>query len=863
MTRISRSALYLAAVSCSALLASAGYAQEVTTQEGEVLEEGEVQEVVVSGARERGAVLGNSRPEAQLDAADIRSLGVSSVSDLLSELGPELQSTSGRPPITLLEGHRIASFREIARIPSEAIARVDILSEEVGLRYGYGADQKVMNIVLRERFRAFNGEVDARMPTSGDGNSLEIEGGIFLIGRGERVNIGAEHNSVSSILETDRGLDRPESVARTLRPSQEDLTIDASYSRTLDDRTKATVSGQLATDRRESLVGLVFPGVTIPGGTPYSSGSADSIFYPQAGGVNALGRSTSNQSAELGLTVNGQRSTGQWTLTANYGRTESRGITARPFNLVDYAAAVASGDPIANPALPIAPSFITPRPADLTRTFTDTANVDFIYNRSILALPAGDVAATAKIGGSLLRLESLQERDFVPTDRFVKRDTAQASVNLDFPITSTASAIGRLSANFSGGVEHLSDAGTLRTFGVGANWSPIRMISLSANYTNDESAASPQQLGDPRTITQFVPLFDFVRGESVLVTTITGGNSALREAKVENFRVGGNINLSQDPNLRLNVDYSRRRTRGGVMGFPGVTADTAVAFPDRFQRDIDGRLVQVDLRPINIAEQKRDVLRWGFNFSKRLSASQRQMEAMRQAAQRRQADGEGPRRGRGQGEAPAQGEGQAGTPANGAPPAGDAGAPAQAQGTPPARQAPGGGRAGGFGGGPGGGRLDFSLHHDWALVNTTQFAPALPVLDLLDGDTLGSGSGPSRHSVQLRTGISRGGYGIRVHAEWSSATKVNGIAGVPSSQLNFSDLAKVDLRSFVNFSQMPRLVEKVPFLRGTRLQVSVDNVFDARQRVADGNGAVPFAYQPAFLDPLGRTVRVSIRKLFL
>ena len=148
-------------------------------------------------------------------------------------------------------------------------------------------------------------------------------------------------------------------------------------------------------------------------------------------------------------------------------------------------------------------------------------------------------------------------------------------------------------------------------------------------------------------------------------------------------------------------------------------------------------------------------------------------------------------------------------------------------------------------------------------MNTTQFAPTLTVLDLLDGDTLGSGSGPSRHTVQLRSGISRGGYGIRVHAEWSSATKVNGVAGVPSSQLNFSDLAKVDLRSFVNFSQMPRLVEKVPFLRGTRLQISVDNVFDARQRVTDGNGAVPFAYQPAFLDPLGRTVRVSIRKLFL
>jgi iron complex outermembrane receptor protein len=861
MARISRSALYLAAASCTALLASAAYAQDANQAEEERLDDGEVQEVVVSGQRERGAVLGNARPEAQLNAADVRALGITSVSDLLSELGPELRSASGRPPVTLLEGHRIASFREIARIPAEAIARVDILPEEVGLRYGYGADQKVMNIVLRQRFRAFNGEVDTRIPTAGDGASIEVEGGVFLIGRGERVNIGAEHTSVDSILETDRELDRPESIARTLRPAQETLTIDASYSRDINERTKATLSGQLGTDRRDSLVGLVFPGVTIPGGTPYSSGAGDSIFYPAVGGASSLGRSSESQTAELGLTVNGQRSTGQWTFTANYGRSESRGITARPFNLVDYAAAVAAGDPLANPSLPIAGIFLSPRPADLTRTFSDTANVDFIYNRSVLALPAGDVAATAKIGGSLLRLESQQERDFTASERFVQRDIAQGSLNLDFPLTSTASAIGRLSANVNGGVDYLSDAGTLRTFGAGLNWSPIRRVTLSANYTNEESAATAQQLGDPRTVTQFVPLFDYVRGESVLVTTITGGNAALREAKVENFRVGANFSVMQEPNLRLNVDYSRRRTRGGVAGFPGVTADTTLAFPDRFQRDADGRLVSVDLRPINISEQKRDVLRWGFNFSKRLNASQRQMEAMRAAFQRRGAgQAGGPQ---GEGVAPAAGN-------NGQPPAGAAPQPGpngagQAQAGAGARGGFGAGGPGGPGGpgGRAGGRVDFSVYHEWALVNTTQFAPTLPVLDLLDGDTLGSGSGPSRHTVEVRTGISRNGYGVRLNGQWSSATRVNGITGVPSSQLSFSDFAKVDLRAFVNFAQMPGLVEKAPFLRGARLQLGVDNVFDARQHVTDGNGAVPFAYQPAFLDPLGRTVRVSIRKLFL
>ena len=112
----------------------------------------EGEEIVVTGQRERGAVVGDIKPEIQLNASDVRALGVSSVSDLLTELGPQLQSGRGGTPVVLLEGRRIASFREIAAIPAEAIQRVDILPEEVALKYGYSADQKVMNIVLRQRF---------------------------------------------------------------------------------------------------------------------------------------------------------------------------------------------------------------------------------------------------------------------------------------------------------------------------------------------------------------------------------------------------------------------------------------------------------------------------------------------------------------------------------------------------------------------------------------------------------------------------------------------------------------------------------------------------------------------------------------
>jgi len=821
----------------------------------DLFEQDEVEEIVVTGARERGSVRGNVAPEAQLRPADIRALGVSDISELLTELGPELQSVSGRPPVTLLEGHRIASFREIARIPAEAIARIDILPEEAGLRYGYGADQKVMNVVLRQRFQAFDGEIDGRFPAAGAGASLEVEGGFLLIRNGQRININAEYNDSSAVMETDRGLDRPESVARTLRPAQQDLTVGATYSRPLDERTKATLSGEIVTARRESKVGLALPAVTIPGGTPYADGAEDVAFYPLGPGENVLGRSSSSQTGELGVTVNAERGPGQWTLTGTYRREESRGITSRPFNLTDYAAAIAAGDAIADPSLPIAPIFLIGRPSDQTRSYTDTGNVDLIYNRPLFSLPAGDVAMTAKLNGAMLRLENDQERDFIVTSRNLSRNNGGGSLNLDFPVSSSSSPLGRLSANANAGAEHFSDAGTVRSFGGGLNWNPLRAVSFSASYSDEESVATPQQLGDPRTVTQFVPVFDFVRGESVLVTTITGGNPLLDNAQAQNFRVGVRFSLLQEPSLRLNVDYSRQKTRGGIAQFPGITQESAAAFPDRFQRDDSGRLTLVDLRPINMTEQKRQVLRWGLNFSKRLRTPRSQIDAMRGSFQRRMAQG-GPRSGSGD-----QGQDS--------PSPGDATMAGEGQ-RPPQRAAPDGGRDGGGprmrgagGRGGGGGRLNFSLHHEWALANTTQLAPTLPVLDLLAGDALGDGGGPSRHSVEFRGGLSQGAYGLRVSGEWKSATRVNGIAGTPSSQLHFSNLATIDLRAFVNFSQMPRLIEKMPVLRGARLQIGVDNVFDARQRVTDGNGNVPFAYQSAFLDPLGRTVRISIRKLFM
>src|SRR3546814_3939978 len=95
------------------------------------------------------------------------SYGVSNVSELLDALAPQTRSGRGRGsgrPIILVNGRRIGGFGEVRNLPPEAIAKVEIFPEEVALQYGYSADERVVNLVLKPNFRqiAVEGEGDRK-----------------------------------------------------------------------------------------------------------------------------------------------------------------------------------------------------------------------------------------------------------------------------------------------------------------------------------------------------------------------------------------------------------------------------------------------------------------------------------------------------------------------------------------------------------------------------------------------------------------------------------------------------------------------------------------------------------------------------
>ena len=879
-------------------------------------------DIVVRGSRALpGAVRGDIPADQQLGPADIRSYGVSSVSDLLNELSPQTRSGRGGAPVVLLNGRRIGSFAEIRDLPTEAIQRVDILPEEVALKYGFRADQRVVNFVLRPRFRAVTAEIEGRAATDGGratpGGKLDL----LRITRTGRITVHLDYSESAALTEAERNIalapslfaspgnivgatggeidpllsaraGSPVTVAgipagaktptigdfvatagrpnvtdprpfRTLLPAARSFSANGIYSTTVFGDIGATFNARIEASDTRARQGLPTIALALPTGNPFSPFSRPVTIDRVVDGTDGLGQSTGTIAAHLGATFNGTIGTWQWSLIGTLDRTDTETLTDTGFDASALQGRINAGDRTANPFAPVAATSLSALAGNRAFSRSTVGGIDALANGSLFTMPAGPVAVSVRVGGQSIAFDADSTRFGVTQSARLSRDIANGQVNVDVPLTSRSkdvlAAVGNLSANFNLAYDHFSDFGTLRTLGYGLNWSPIEAIRLIGSVTEQDGAPTPQQLGNPVVTTLNVRTFDYVLGRNATVTTLSGGNPAL----VGNFRRVERLGLTLKPfsktDLSFTASYVDTQVDNPIANFPSPTAAIQAAFPGRFTRDASGELQRIDARPINFAQTSSAELRYGFNLSLPLKSTlQRQIEAFRAGTGPNPFEGlfpPGGRRGggegRGRGPDAVGGSGGGGASDGARRPGGGGGF--------------GGGR-GGFGGGRGGagGRLQFALYHTWHLRDQVLVAAGGPRLDLLNGDTVGQGGGQPRHEIEAQAGYTNNGLGARLSANWQSGTRVvGGAAAGPGAQtLNFGDLATVNLRLFADLSQRLDFVKKNRWARGMRVVLSVDNLFNARQRATDAAGVTPTAYQPAYLDPLGRTIRLSIRKLF-
>ncbi|HVF94469.1 MAG TPA: TonB-dependent receptor [Sphingomonas sp.] len=828
-------------------------------------------DIIVTGTRTlRGSVVGDIPPDQQLGPADIRSYGVSSVADLLTELAPQTRSGAGGAPVVLLDGRRIAGFQEIRDIPTEAIARVEILPEEVALKYGYSADQRVVNIVLRRRFRATTVEAAARVATEGGRSNPQAELDLLNIRNGGRFNVHAEYQEFSPLFESERSIlaaptETPGTTAfdqrpyRTLQSFSRDLSINTIYARPIG-AVSATLNAQLQATDSVGRFGLPSAQLSVPATSPFAvGGTATTITRVLDGGdFQPLKQRNAAMTAHLGTTLTGVVDSWNWSLTGSYDRVESETVTDVGVDASGFQARLNANDPGANPLATLTQRDIGAAPSNRGNSVSSVGVVDALINGSPFELPAGKVSTAIRLGATTSDFTSRSFRAGLTQTGAVARDGANGRINIDLPIASRSravlGAIGNFSLSANAAINQLSDFGTLTSYGYGANWSPVDGVRVIGSINHQEGAPSASQLGNPVITTPNSRIFDYVRGATVTVTTLGGGNPLLRADDRRVQRLGLTLKPWSETDLTLTANYVDTRIDNPIVSFPSPTAAIEAAFPDRFTRDAGGALTRIDTRPINFARSDRSEVRWGVNFSKPIKSKvQRELEAFRAGT------GPNPFAGLPGGGRP-RGERGAGDRAGRA--GADGGTRGGGGGGGGGGFRGGGGGAGGGGRGQGGGRVQFALYHTWHLTDRVLVADAGPSLDLLRGDAIGGSGGQPRHELEGQAGYSNNGVGVRLSANYATGTRVNGGTAANPEPLAFGGLATANLRIFADLGQQLGLARAHPWVRGMRVTLSVDNVLNTRQRVTDATGSTPISFQPDYLDPLGRSVRISLRKLF-
>ena len=936
-----------------------------------------ISELLVTGVRPpAGSVVGDIKPEIMLSPQQIQSYAVSTVDDLLTELAPQTSTGPGSgPPVVLLNGRRISGFNEVREIPTEAILRVEILPQEAALKYGYSADQRVVNIVLRPFFRAKTAEITGGAPTAGGQREGQAQLDYMRIRRDTRLNVTLKAQDSTAITEDARNVVQPVSqipfdprgnvvsatsggeidpalsalagrpvlVAgapaatagaptlqdflptagapnvtdigryRTLVGSSRQASANVVYTRPTIAGVQATVNATFEATRAESLQGLPGVALSVPAGSPFSPFASPVIAAWDVTRFGPLHQVTDGWTSHLGTTLN--RDAGKWrfTLTGAYDHAYSRTRTDTGVDGLALQQRVDALDPAFNPFVPVDPALTGLLPQNLATSRTDTANVHLLASGPILSLPAGKMNLTLHAGDEQSWFGGRSTLFGHEQTVDLSRNDVNGRANLDAPVARRGGVLGflgDLTLNGNVAFDRLSDFGTLTAYGYGANWRPNPALTLLASHTRDQAAPSFKQFGGPVVVTPGARVFDFVTGQTLDVNMFTGGNPDLTSSRRDVTRIGLMLRPLAKQDLTFTANYTHTFTRNPIETFPAATAQIQAAFPDRFVRDDNDDLTEVDYRPVNFASEDRSQLRWGINFTKPFGKpppppTREQLEQLRRqfAERARQfAPRQGPRNGQGQGAGGQGGQPQGGQGVAGqAQAAGQAGAPGQdgpapsfpfggpgggGPGGPPGGggfggppggggfggppggggfRGPGGpGGFGGFGGGRGGGqqpgRLQFALYHTVTFQDRLLVRPGGPVFDLLNGYPSGSGGGTSRHRVEAQAGITWRGLGARASGTWQSGTFISG-SGSPVGALSFAPVTSVDLRLFADFAQNRALVLRHRWLAGTRVTLSVTNLFDTYERVRDVTGATPISYQAAYLNPVGRQVKLTLRKL--
>jgi hypothetical protein len=712
----------------------------------------------------------NAVPERSLDSSDVEAYGLDTVGEVIDEIAGE--DGEGRDDIIfLVNGKRVAGPGDVADLPAEAIAAIDVLPPGSGVKVGANPRQRVYNLQLRSKLDLATARAAGRAATRGGWTAARADIGHTHIRGPRRITAKAKAERDALLRESEREVIQPAGAIadagrfRSLAPAGDRIDLSLAAADRLTPWLEGSLNAKLSTSERNSLLGA---------------------FAPAGIAEGALEQQSRNLAASTDLALSAQ--TGSWSigLFGNYAYQRRRTAT-------DRVAAEAS-EPL------------------VSRTLSRSESIggEVTAFGPLIELPAGQSVVTVAAGATSDRIEG--ERSFMGTAsaHATRQTLTTLRADLEVPIASEAAGVlgflGELSASAELARQHASDFGSFDNRTLTLLWRPFGPLLLTGSISRSDSPPPIASQDEPPIETPGVRTFDPLRGETVDVTLITGGIGGLRAQSDDTMRISAKLRPSRKLGLQLTGDYSETSYRNQVSELPTTSLAILEAFPDRFVRDANGRLIVVDARPVQFASRDRRQLRTGVMLTLPLGNSK----------------------------------------------GGSAGAAEGADGDDDGGEA----RPARFGIRP---RLQITAAHTWLLDSELTIREGGPAIDLLSREAIGFGGlGQPRHRFDLALGYAGRGLGVRATTQHRSESFID--AGGPTANVfRFRPLTTFALRAWV---QGERLDPGGSWLKGARLSLSVTNLTDVREKVADRFGVTPLSYQPAYRDPIGRTVEIELRKKF-
>ena len=669
-------------------------------------------------------------PEREYGPDEIDSLDAYDIHEVIRRIAEG--DALGDAPVVIVNGRRVADPGIFLNFPPDALTRVEVLPPEAGATYGSEPSRRVLNIVLQKKFRSRDGQFDAKAPTAGGTTTLNIDARQGAISGGNVNQFGVRGSRDSPLFAAERPAylrDHPDDGAISLRGESK------------------RIGGNLALNRA------------------LGDWSASLNLQPQASENRSVSRGddgpieSRNAARSLSATVGLNGEVAGWSLQASLAGAMSH----------DRRTGIASS---------------TSGQQSLSATLS--------LNRQLIRLPAGPLVVN--LTGTAAR-----SRSTVVTSAGGRQVFPAHALGLNgslaiplwrAPAPGAGSFVGRLlgsmSVTLNGNVRR-SDAGRGSGLSAGLAWAPLRKFRLNGSWSTSTDSLDDLQRFAPKYYGAPITVFDFATGESAQVLPILGGLPNLRQPHYDRFGVSGFAGPFTPWALTARVSWQRSNAVDNIGSLPTVTPELEAAFPDRFLRDVQGRLQYIDQRPLNFDTAVTETLSSNLSFT-----------------------------------VPLGGKAKVGQRSI----------------------------------------LRVVLADKWQLRSLTVIHGGLPEMDRLAGD----GGGLPGHQISLQADGRVGQWGANLATRWSSGYRVRRESGLDSDgDLLIGPIGTVDLRfSYFLRQPLPSGGNGQPARIGIGMQLAleIDNVFDTRPRARLGDGSPAPGYGRDDQDPIGRTIRLTLRRRF-